>query len=260
MKNIIHEIRELIVSIDFQQIWSHIASLITADNIALLSVIITILIYVASQRATLKSKKHEEKKIQYAKLVKLLQELYSGKKDKKGNLIISDETKDLFFDAGASLLLHGSKNIYKKYILFREFSTNPLIKQCKYYENDIIIYIIAEIFRRMRKEVGLNFFYNIDKNEAVAFFINDISSNPIAKEKSLVAGFRIRMIKFELFIIDRTRFIWIKTFYNTFIRTINGVLAIVIKHIVMIPLGRLITKLFPRFAKKISNKENDKAE
>ena len=197
-----------------EDVLSKISGFITADNIALLSVIITVLIFVASRHEEIKYKKHDDKKVQYLKLINLMEETFMGtKKDKKGELILSDKLKKQFFDTGSSLLLYGSKKIYRQYLLFREFTNNPLIKQCKYYKDNIIIYIMSEILVTMRKEVGLSYFNSIGNNEALAFFVNDISSNPIAKENALDAKFRIKMIKFELAMIDRTKFIFIKTFY-----------------------------------------------
>lgn len=229
-----------------------ISSYITSDNIALLSVIITVLIFVITRHAEIRYKKHDDKKVQYLKLIDLMQKTLSNpKKDKKGELILSDETKKLFFDTGASLLLYGSKKIYRQYLFFREFTTNPLIKQCKYYNDSIVMFIMADILRTMRKEVGLSYFNNIDSNESLAFFVNDISSNPIAKENAMDAKFRIRMIKFELAMIDRTRFIFVKRFYVGFIKPIFAGCSIILKYTVVIPFGRLIAKLFPKFAQKI---------
>lgn len=48
-----------------EDILSKISGFITADNIALLSVIITVLIFVASRHEELKYKKHDDKKVQY---------------------------------------------------------------------------------------------------------------------------------------------------------------------------------------------------
>ena len=235
--------------------WEKISSYITSDNIALLSVIITVLIFVITRHAEIRYKKHDDKKVQYLKLIDLMQKTLSNpKKDKKGELILSDETKGLFFDTGASLLLYGSKKIYRQYLLFREFTTNPLIKQCKYYKESIVMFIMADILRTMRKEVGLSYFNSIDSNEALAFFVNDISSNPVAKENAMDARFRIRMIKFELAMIDRTRFIFVKRFYVGFIKPIFAGCSIVLKYIVVIPFGRLIAKLFPKFAQKVEEK------
>lgn len=237
-----------------------ISEFITADNVALLSVIITVLIFVASRHEEIRYKKHDDKKVQYLKLIKLMEETFMGtKKDKKGELILSNNLKKQFFDTGSSLLLYGSKKMYRKYLLFREFTNNPLIKQCKYYKENIIIYIMSEILVTMRKEVGLSYFNSIENNEALAFFVNDISSNPIAKENALDAKFRIRMIKFELAMIDRTKFIFLKTFYISCIKPIFAGISIIFKYIFVIPFGRIIMKLFPAFVQKIQEeKEQDK--
>ena len=92
-----------------EDILSKISGFITADNIALLSVIITVLIFVASRHEELKYKKHDDKKVQYLKLINLMEETFMGtKKDKKGELILSDELKKQFFDTGSSLLHNNS--------------------------------------------------------------------------------------------------------------------------------------------------------
>lgn len=241
-------------------IWEKISSYITSDNIALLSVIITVLIFVLTRRAELRYKKHDDKKVQYLKLISLMEKtLAKVKKDKKGNIILTDEVKHQFFDTGSSLLLYGSKKIYRQYVFFRVFTTNPLIKQCKYYDDGLTLYIISDILLRMRKEVGLSRFNNIDDNEALAFFINDISNNPIAKEKASVARFKLKMIRFELFMIDRTQFIFLKSVYRKLIKPVFSGVSIIFKHIVIVPLGRLIIKLFPKFAEKV-RKEQQQSE
>jgi len=227
--------------------------LITADNVALLSVIVTILIFVVSRSAEIRYKKRDDIKVQYIKLISLMEKMFTSTHRKEdGDLELTEELKRVFFDTGASLLMYGSKRIYRLYLLFREFTTNPLIKQCKYYDPEIVIYIMSEILVTMRREVGLSYFNSIANNEALAFFINDISSNPIAKSNAMDAKFRIKMIKFELFIFDRTRFLWIRKFYFILIKPICGALKIIIKYLIMIPLGRILSKLFPKFVEKIA--------
>lgn len=234
-------------------------TLITADNIALLSVILTAIIFILSRRAEIKHKQRDDKKIQYIKLIALLQKMHSGlKKDKKGNTIIDDETKALFFDTGASLLMYGSKKVYRLYILFREFTTNPLIKQCKYYDDNMVMFIISEMLVAMRKEVGLSNFNSIASNEALGFFINDISSNPSAKTNAIKAKFQIKMIRFELAIVDRIQFLWLKSVHYKLIKPVFAGLSILWKHIIVIPFGRIMMKLFPGFVNKIIQFNNDK--
>ena len=239
-------------------IWEKIGNYITSDNIAFLSVIITVLTFAITRHAEIRYKKHDDKKVQYLKLIDLMQKTLSNPpKDENGELVVSDETRKLFFDTGASLLLYGSKKIYRRYLLFREFTTNPLIKQCQYYKNSIIMFIMADILRTMRKEVGLSYFNSIGSNEALAFFVNDISSNPIAKENAMDAMFRIKMVRFELGMIDRSRFIFVKKVYMAFIRPIFAGALIIWKYVLVIPLGRLIIKIFPQFAQKIQGEQKN---
>ena len=215
-----------------EEIWTTISEYINTDNIALLSVVTTILIFIITRCAEIKYKKLEDKKIQYLKLVELFKKTFTEhKKGAKIDFSYSNETKSLFFDAGSSLLLYGSKKIYKQYLLFREFSTNPLITASKYYKNDLSVYIIGNIFKTIRKEVGLSFFDNIETNDALAFFINDISSNPLAIEKS-------------------TRFIHIKKIYFKYIKPIFSGINIMIKYFLRVPFGKIFSKLFPNLVEK----------
>lgn len=233
------------------------SSYITSDNVALLSVIITVLIFIITRHAEMKYKKYDDKKVQYLKLIDLMQKtLYKPEKNERGEIVLSDDTKKMFFDVGASLLLYGSKKIYRQYLLFRNFTTDPLIKQCQYYKEDITMYIMADILKTMRKEVGLSYFNSIKSNEALAFFINDVSSNPIAKENAIDAMFRIKMVRFELMMIDRSRFIYLKQFYKSLIKPIFAGITIVFKYILLILFGRLILKKFPEFAKKLQEERH----
>ena len=229
------------------KMFSDLTDLINADNVALLSVAITFLIFIITKYRETRYKKLEDKKVQYLKLVELMQKTFSFpvKTNKKGDVILSDEMRKLFFDTGSSLLLYGSKRIYRRYIFFREFTSNPLIKKCKYYREDLAMYIMSDILRTMRREVGLSLFNNIDDNDALAFFVNDISSNPIADEKRLDASFRLKMIKFELWMIERHQLIWLKTIYYGTVKPIVSIPLIVLKYIVVIPFGRLMAHLFP---------------
>lgn len=236
----------------------NLSELITADNIALLSVIITVLIFIATRRVEIKNKKLDDKKVQYLKLIELLKRhITDVKKDKKGNVILTEDMKGLFFDTGAALLLYGSKKIYRQYLLFREFTTNPLIKQCKYYQDNVVLYVMADILVTMRKEVGLSYFNSIGGNEALAFFVNDVSSNPVAKENAMEAKFRIKMIRFELAVIDRTKFIYTKRLYTSFIKPVFAGTSITLKYLVVIPYGRLIAKLFPKCAEKVQAEHSE---
>ena len=128
-----------------EKIFEELSKLITADNIALLSVIITVLIFVFTRRAEIRYKKHDDKKVQYLKLIKLLENIFASSKNKTQDLELTDDLRVLFFDTGASLLLYGSKKVYRLYLLFREYTTNPLIKTCKFYDGKDTLHIMSEI-------------------------------------------------------------------------------------------------------------------
>ena len=240
-----------------EKIFEELSKLITADNIALLSVVITVLIFVFTRRAEIRYKKHDDKKVQYLKLITLLENIFASSKSKKQNLVLTDDLRTLFFDTGASLLLYGSKKVYRLYLLFREYTTNPLIKTCKYYDGKDTLHIMSEILVTIRKEVGLSNFNNIANNEAVAFFVNDVSSNPIANIELAKAKFRIRMTRFELFMFNRSEFVWAKKIYYYVLKPIFCIPLFTIKHLIAIPFLKLIHKCFPSFGGKPKNSSKD---
>ncbi len=80
----------------------------------------------------------------------------------------SSEMQQKFFDVGSSLMLYASKKLYKKYIFFRDYTTHDAFKKSKYYDVALITYIIADILKQIRKEIGLANFNSITSNEALA--------------------------------------------------------------------------------------------
>ncbi len=89
-----------------------------------------------------------------------------------------------FFDVGSSLMLYTSKKLYTKYIFFRDYTTHDAFKQSRYYDDALITYIIADIFKQIRKEIGLANFNSITSNEALAFFINNVGTIQSEKNKT----------------------------------------------------------------------------
>lgn len=90
-------------------------------------------------------------------------------------------------------MLYASKKLYKKYIFFRDFTTHEAFKKSKYYDNELLTYIIADILKQIRKEIGLANFNSITSNEALAFFINNIGTIPIQKNKAQKINYKIKM-------------------------------------------------------------------
>lgn len=230
---------------------------IRAEYIALVSVIVTVIIFVFNRQAELRYKKYEAKKVQYVKVIDMLSQMYTGlpKNKKTGEVILTEATKQQFFDVGSSLLLYGSKKLYKQYIFFREFGNNPLIEASKYYDKNITIFIIAQMLVTIRKEVGLSAFNSISLNDSLAFFVNAVSNNPIEKRKASEAKYKICMLKLELFLINRIKFTFLFSLFNMILRPIGGVLYLCKKYLIMVPLGRLLIKLFPSWSRNVSNED-----
>lgn len=256
------------------EVWRTVSVYITTENIALFSVIITIGIFVFTRRSELRYKKHDNKKVQYLKLIALLEQVMvehnknvsnlpqnnNKKSAQKGlsatDIELTDSVRKQFFDMGASLLIYGSKKLYRQYLFFRDFTFNPLIKQCKYYSDTISIYVMANILTTIRKEVGLSIFDNIKANEALGFFVNDLVHNPIAIKNADDAKFRIRMIKFELGLIHQIEFPFLYRAYIAFVKPIIGGVSVCIKFLVLLPLGSLLGKIFPRFAATVDSEKS----
>jgi len=221
-----------------------IISRLTGEQIALVSVFVTFIIYASGKRNELKMKRHEAKKEQYMKLMKFFQKLYDYTKDETKDVINAIDQKE-FFDLGSSLLLYGSKKLYRQYLFYREFSSNPLVEQSKYYSERLSLYLLADMFRTIRREVGLNGFSNITKVEALGFFVNNVSFLPKFRIESYKAQCDITMIGIELFLFDRIYFITSNYIFYLLFAPIIRIFEIMLKYFVMIPLGKLILKINP---------------
>lgn len=224
-----------------QMIFDTISGL-SIEQITLLSVLVTLIIFVFGKRSETKFKRLELRRTEYTKFIKLLQKVYTAK------LKLNDATKTEFFDMGVSLLLYGSKRVYKKYIFFREYSSNPLIQQSKHNTDNVAVYLIADILKTIRSEVSLTSFSGLALNETVSFFINNVGMNPLSKIQSYQARYHIFMIKAEMFAFDRCKFVFAKKVYYALIKPIFGLIALIIKFLIVIPLGCLLKHLFPGLA------------
>lgn len=250
--------------------WKNISEFIknlTTSEITLISIFVTLLIYVLGKQNELKLKKHELRKDNYIKFIKTLEKVMQQTKEK--NILKKTTNKktpkneiqetilqmpDEWFDMGSSLLLYGSKKLYKKYIFFRNFQSG-LIKNSIYYKEDLSVYLVNDILNQIRKEVGLNFLEKNNWYDSSAFFINDMAYNPVIKQKWLKDRFDISMIKLELIMCDIINFIFIKKLYYYLIAPIIGIIKIIFKYFFLIPLGKIIINFFPKFAEKVKDEK-----
>ena len=209
---------------------------LNSEQIALISVLVTILLYILGKYNELKFKKHELKKEKYMKFIDLLKETYL----KGGDIFLDEEYKEKFFDFGSTIFIYGSKKMYKKYCFFREFSSD-FIKKCKYYNSDVILYLIADMLNQIRKEIGM---YTLElplNFKSIAFFTNDIYFNPNINVKWWDSKIRTMLIKFELFLYKVEELVLIKILISIFLLPFK-IISTLFKCLFMIPLGRLLIK------------------
>lgn len=252
------------VILDLLSTISNWASLIqlTTEQIALFSIFVSILIFSMGKRYELRFKKHELKKDQYAKFIKILEEVFMGMKlDDVDKLDESfEEMKKDFFDMGSSLLLYGSKKLYKQYVFYREFADNSIAKLSKHYNQGLVLYIISDMLKTIRKEVGLNYLNSISDVEILAFFVNDIASNPNSKIDSFRARYQLRMIKLEMFILERLNFVYLKNLYYLIIAPVLGILGLIRKYLILVPLGKLVLLINPNAKQSVEKFEKETEE
>ena len=230
---------------NIQNMTSFIATHLKSEYVALFSVLVTIIIYILNRQSELKFKKYESKRLEYAKLISFLSIAFTNPEkleiDENGEL--SKEVQQEFYDVGSSLMLYASKKLYKEYIFFRDFSSSQYIKMSKYYYEAMIIYIIANLMKQIRKEVGLSAFNQITTNESLGFFVNDFATNPIQINQSHVMNYKIRMLKIELFFINRFHGVFINWCFYKFIKPVGGIIYCAIKYIILLPPIHLINKI-----------------
>lgn len=210
---------------------------LTPENIALLSVIITLLLYVLGKRSELKLKKHELRKDEYIQFINMLKDIYLNQDFK-----LSGENKEKFFDLGAALFVYGSKKMYKKYCFFRNFQTS-IISITKYYDSNLSLFLVADMLNQIRKEISFNTFELNLKYDAIAFYTNDIINNPVSKIKWYKDKYKVRMIKIELFFLDIYKLVPLNFIYYKLIKPIISILIVIVRIFILLPLGQLLLKM-----------------
>lgn len=209
---------------------------LTSEQIALISIFVTVLIYLLGKYNELKFKKHELKKEKYMEFINLLKETYI----KGGELLLDEEMKSKFFDFGSTIFIYGSKKMYKKYCTFREYSSE-IVKKCRYYDSQTILYIVADMLNQIRKEIGL---YNFElplKFKAISFFTNGIYFDPNINYKWWKYKINLFLVKFELSLYKIVEMPCIKIIIYFIILPFK-LIKLLLKYIVMIPLGKILIK------------------
>lgn len=195
LKDTIVEIYE-VLSEYCVQLWVFIQTLKT-EEIALISIIVSLIIYILSKRAELRFKKYEAKKEKYAIFIEFLADFFVKSKYYKnvnGKRLKEFESK--FSEAGANLSVYGSKKLYKEFCFFRQITVDESIRNLKYFDQKLVIYSFAKMLKIMRKEAGLNK-DSIGEPTLMLFVINDITK-PESLKDYYKCDFKRKMIKFMI--------------------------------------------------------------
>lgn len=163
-----------------KNIWS-----LNADQIAIISVLITFLLFVLGKLSENQIKKYETRKEEYKNLIGFFQDMFSSSlcRENLTEIVQSKDFKKKFLNMGASTAIFGSKKLYKTYCFYRMLSLDENVQNSRWYSNDMIVYALGEMYTIMRKEIGLNHdVIPIDVPDILAFYINDFTKSDFKKK------------------------------------------------------------------------------
>lgn len=159
------------------QIWA-----LDTDQIAIISLLITLLLFVIGKISENRLKVYETRKEEYKKLLTMFQEMFNkvgGDVEK----FHTPEYKSKILEAGSSVAIFGSKRLYKTYCFYRRLANDPHVQKSKWYDKQMTVYSLAEMYRIMRKEIGLNNdIIPIDTPDVLAFVITDFTKSEFKKK------------------------------------------------------------------------------
>lgn len=180
------------------RIWRIIQTL-SAEEIAVVSILVSFVIYILSKRAELRLKKYEAKKEKYTMFIEFLADFFvKSKQDKNLNTKNKSfkEFESKFSEIGANLSVFASKELYKEFCFFRQLTVDESIMNLKYFDQKILIYSFAKMIKIMRKEAGLNK-DSISEPALMSFIINDITKPEMLRDY-YKCSFKRKMIKFMI--------------------------------------------------------------
>lgn len=222
----------------FESIWN-----MNTDQIAIISLIITLLLFVFGKLSENRIKIYESRKEEYQKLLSLFREMFTMVGKDSSKLAKDDKIKQKIYDAGASLAIYGSKRLYRTYCFYRRLSTDENVQKSKWFSSDMVIYSLAEMYSIMRKEVGLNRdLVPIDVPDVLAFFLTDFTK-PDFKKKYYKYHFNKFAINSAIFWGKVEDFIPIVWFNNFIIKplafTVFCIIRFPIKLLIITPIKQI---------------------
>lgn len=178
----------------FNTVWT-----LDTDQIAIISLAVTFLLFVLGKRSENKIKIYETRKEEYQKLIDFFLEIFANAGKDISKLTKDDKSKKRFLDMGASLAIYGSKKLYKTYCFYRWISLDEKVQSNKWYSKDMGMYCLGEMFQIMRKEIGLNNeLLQVDVPDVLSFYITDFTK-PEFKKNYYKYHFRKFLLKSAIF-------------------------------------------------------------
>lgn len=217
----------------------------SAEQIALTSIAVSLVIYLLSRSREQKLKKYEAKKEKYEVFIEFMVKFFSHSKDiNEGKIDFVENLESDYYKLGANLAIYGSKRLYREYCFFRRITTDESIQKNKYYDDYLVILSFAKMFKLIRREAGLNMDM-LSESKILMFIINDIQKAELVK-KYRENQYKKIMLKYQIFLSNLK--------YNSLLSSIKN---LYIKPIIVIPLltiGLILLNVFWNFPRWIWRK------
>ena len=235
---LLRDIKDLCV-----EIWDSIWSLET-DQIAIISLVVTLLLFVLGKRSENKIKIYETRKEKYQKLINFFIDIFVNAGNDIEKLTKDNTMKKKFIDMGTSLAIYGSRKLYKTYCFYHCVTLDEKLQSNKFYSKDMGMYCLGEMFQIMRKEIGLNNeIIQVDVPDVLSFYITDFMK-PEFKKNFYKYHFKKYLLKSAVFLGKIEEFIpwiWLQNYVvKPIFFTIFCIIRLPIKLLIVTPIKQLI--------------------
>ena len=194
----------------FSSLWA-----LNTEQIAIVSLAVSLLLFVLGKIAENKIKIYETRKEEYRKFIDLFQKIFLSIGENASVITNVSGIKKEFLDIGASLAIFGSKKLYKAYCFYKWLSIDESLKSNRWYNSEMVIYSLCEMYQIMRREIGLNHdIIPVDTPDMLAFYINDFTK-PEFKKKFYKYHFNKFALKSAIFwgkIEELIPLVWINNY------------------------------------------------
>ena len=213
------------------------------NQIAIISLVVTLLLFVLGKRAENRIKIYETRKEEYKKLINFFVTVFANAGKNMDNMAEDEELKTQILDMGTSLAIFGSRKLYKTYCFYRWITLDERLQQSRWYSKDMAMYCAGEIYQVMRKEIGLNNdLIPVDIPDLLSFYITDFIK-PEFKKNYYKYRFRKFALKSVIFWCKVEDFLPIAWIYNCIVKplffTLFCIIRFPIKLLIITPIKQI---------------------